>query len=208
MQDKIELEYRVQIPIKDYDFYIRKFKKVASIKSRKKRFSIMFFFDNKIQTSVVYLRTTIDLENKTEKTEFVHKKGKQHAVDRKETSIDIPSTDFIDYFKVFGDLSTSKTVIMQRHTVNLITEDGIVISIVKSRNYAYVEFEKLCNCKDKEVEYKKLHNFIKAFDVTPMNAKEYLDFMKTLDEKSDKVITGKEKEIEKTLQEYQEFRFS
>lgn len=204
--NKIEVEFRVKIPISDFEKSFQKISDYSVVKNRKKRFSIMMFVESNDDLSILYLRTTVDLEKNLYHTEIVHKKGKQHAKDRSEVSQEIDESLFEDYAKLLGTLSTQKTLIMQRETVNFETKDGIIISLVKAVHHAYIEFEILCDEIEKEIHEKRLLDFIYSLQMIPLNEEESMRFFKTLDEKDDRLISGTIDDISSVLAEYQKFR--
>ncbi|MFZ3301302.1 MAG: hypothetical protein WA152_01155 [Microgenomates group bacterium] len=202
---EIEIEYRVETPFNEFDSIYKKINSVASLKSHKSRFSLMVFLSKNDEKSILYLRTTKDyLTNETD-VEIVHKKGAQHAHDRIELTQKIDSKDFENFLHLFATITADKILVMQRETFNFEGKDGVIISLVKSRNHSYIEFEKLSSTEESDSSSKTILDLIDSLGLSPLDKDGSERLFKELDINDDIILTGSIQDSEKATGLYKQF---
>lgn len=202
---EIEIEYRVEIPFNEFGSIYEKINSVAELKSHKSRFSLMVFLSKNDEKSILYLRTTKDYLTDETDVEIVHKKGAQHAHDRIELTQKIDSKDFENFLHLFATIAADKILVMQRETYNFEGKDGVMISLVKSRNHSYVEFEKLSNTDEEASSSKAILDLIGSLGFSPLDKDASERLFKELDINDDIVLTGSTQDFEKATGLYKQF---
>lgn len=202
---EIEIEYRVETPFNEFDSIYNKINSVADLKSHKSRFSLMVFLSKNDEKSILYLRTTKDyLTNETD-VEIVHKKGAQHAHDRIELTQKIDSKDFENFLHLFATIAADKILVMQRETFNFEGQDGVIISLVKSRNHSYIEFERLSSMEESDSSSKAVLGLIESLGLSPLDKDGSERLFKELDINDDIILTGSIQDSEKAIDLYKHF---
>lgn len=202
--NNIEIEYRSEIPIGNFDKVKDQLSGVAELQSHKRRFSVMLFMGEN-NSSILYIRTTKDVNKGSEDTEMVHKKGAQASYDRIELTQKIDTSDFESYVNTLCTLPTNKTLVMQRETLNFFTSNGITVSLVKAKNHAYLEFEKLSSEENKDNSSKEVLELMGRLNFKVLDESKSMDLFNRLDTNDDRLISGTQAEIESVLTDYQTF---
>ncbi len=199
MNKDVELEYRVEIPFEEFEKQKSFLSKKARIINQAKRISLMVFVFKNDTKSILYVRATKNVENDELDCEIVHKKGAQHSHDRKETTIKVSKDDFKKFFRLFSNFSADKKIVMQRETVNFVTENDINIALVKARKHAYIEVEKMCTEQEKESVEKEVLNFVQDCVYKVLDEKGANELFERLDEIDDIKLTEEGEESQEII---------
>ncbi len=205
MNKNIELEYRVEIPIGGFEKEKTSLSKNSKIISHVKRIALMIFVSKNNSTSILYIRTTKNKKTDELDCEIVHKKGSQHSHDRTEVTQKIKREELEKFIKLFSNFVSDKKILMQRETINFETENDINIALVKARKHAYIEFEKICNEKEKNAVEKEVLSFIQKHKYNILDEKSSNDLFKRLDEIDDMKMEGEGEEIKEIMNLLEEF---
>ena len=202
--NNIEVEFRTEIPFNDFEKIKGKLGSIAQLSSHKRRFSVMLFMGND-NTSILYIRTTKDVNSGIDDTEIIHKKGIPASYDRIELTQKINVSDFESYIEILGSLPANKVLIMQRETINFVTPNSITVSLVRAKKHAYLEFEKLTSVESKEIASNEVLKLMNDLEFNILDEDGSRELFKRLDGNDDRVVLGKPIEIDSIVNDYQEF---
>lgn len=141
MQQQIEHELRVRIPLDGFDEAFALFNKSYALESTTDRVSFMSFFSLDSKQFDLRIRVT------NHKAEVVLKMGDLHAGNRTEMSQPVQTHELLGLIKMFAHLS-SDNLIASRTTYNFTDNKNVMISLVKSETVAYIEYELLNETAD------------------------------------------------------------
>lgn len=169
MKKNIEVELRAEIQKKDIPKLIKKVTELGSLVSHTSRLSVLFHGRINEVESDIRVRT----KNKQE-AEIVIKRGDFHSHDRTEESIKIKPTEFLQYVSLFSTMGFSSKVI-ERENLNYDLGKGVLLSIVKAKNIAYVEIEKMSDVKNKLEDTKLLKSILSLLNLNEIKNKSEFD---------------------------------
>lgn len=196
--EKIELEYRAEININEYDNIREQLQKSGTISSTTKRLSYMGFSNQKEHSLDIRVRIT------NGKSEVVLKKGGWDSSNRIEIPQEIDKSQFMGFVRIFGNI-VEKSYISERQTINFKSRDNIVISLVKSRSFAYIEFEILSDRENEKQNDELLKKFISENGFIIMTKEGFDDLCERLkvdDWKFDSTNQEDIKRLEESLSQY------
>jgi len=193
MDNKVELERRVEIKPQSFKSYIQLFKKNYDLLSHTSRLSYMGFTITKDSSTDLRSRIT------NGESEVVLKLGKLHAKDRVEITQKIGKDELVGFAKIFSHLS-SRNFIAERETYNFNTKEGVVISVVKSAHISYIEFEILCDPKEVKANDKIIKELVSKLGLRVLTDKEFNSLNSRLEAKDDWKFCDNPKNIDKLVE--------
>lgn len=176
--NKIELEYRTEIPFDSFEQIRDKFTKELQEVSHTKRLSYMGFTDAGDDSIDLRARVT------NGESEVVLKKGGWHSSDRVEIPQPVEKDQLLGFAKIFANIA-ERNFISERETYNYEGEEGIVVSLVRSSTIAYVEFELLSDENEVTENDKKVRAIMERFGFKPMSKEEFDSLNTRLEEQDD-----------------------
>lgn len=188
--NKIELEYRSEIDPKSFANFHDKLAQRLTEVSHTKRLSYMGFTDSGENSIDLRARVT------NGQAETVLKKGSWDASDRVEIPQPIDKNQLVGFAKIFSHIA-DRNFVSERETFNYESEDGIVVSLVKSTNIAYVEFELLSDESNMEENDAKVKGLMRELDVEPMSKEAFNDLNNRLEEHDDWEFSDNDEDVEK-----------
>lgn len=189
MQRNIELELRAEVRKEEYNKLLSQLKKEYKLISHTKRLSVMYF--GKIGGVPIDIRVRIT----NGKAEVVVKKGSLHAHDRIELSQPINRSQFIGMVRLYS-LFGFQTEVAERETYNFAMGRGVVFSLVKAGNIAYVEVEKMSGKLEVEKNKQQLLKILDTFKLKPIiRQKEFDKLCKRLSKYSDWSFNGSKRDL-------------
>ncbi|MEP7104094.1 MAG: hypothetical protein ABI721_05290 [Candidatus Dojkabacteria bacterium] len=192
--NNIELEYRSEIEFSQFDQFEKKFNQIAKLKSHAKRLSFMAFGDG------IDIRVRIT----NGKSEVVVKKGDWHAENRIEISQDIENDQFVGFVKIFSAMIKNCNI-GERENFVFENNDGVTITLVKSKRLAYVEFELISRDENIETNKKIILDLMKSLNLEILDKKGFDDLcdrLKVNDDWKFNLEEDKVSKLEGLLSEY------
>lgn len=185
----IELEYRAEIPIQEFDAQKELFESIASLHSHTQRLTVMGILQQDDASINVRVRITKDGMSGTVSPEFVVKKGAGHAHNRIEIAQPIVLAEFTGFTRIISELISGEKTFFARETYNFRTDSGIDIALVKAQKHAYVEFEKLCSKDDESITKEEVLSFMREHGFQELHESASQDLFRSLDEHDDVIFT-------------------
>ncbi len=201
MEKNIECEIRADVS-GDFEKVLEKLSASRPLLSKTKRLSVMFF--GKTANGEVDVRIRIT----NGQAEIAVKKGDWHAADRVEINQPISAQDFIGFVKLFLLLDFDDVRVGERESYNFSYDGDIIASLIKAKDVAYLEIEKITAKSELEVTLKVLHNIADDLGVPVLAGREeFLKLCSRLAENVDWTIKGEDDEfrrLEGLLKNYTE----
>jgi len=188
-QKNIELELRAEV--KNTDRLLSKLESGHKLVSHTERLSAMFFGETDAGKFDLRVRIT------NGESEVVIKKGGFHVDDRIEIPQSITSSQFMGFVRQF-DLFDFDAEIAERETYNFDLGDGIILSVVKAGDIAYVEIEKITDEYNVDDDRSLLYEVANEFDLEVIEEKQVFDELcDRLSENCDWTFEGTENDFDK-----------
>jgi hypothetical protein len=176
MKKIVEIEYRVKIEVSEFQKVFTFLKENYRLASHTQRLSFMSFFKQNDKQFDIRVRIT------NKESEVVFKIGSLHSDDRTEMSQNISNDQIIGFSRMYSHL-TDQNYIAERETFNFESNDHhTVISLVRSENLAYIEYEFQDEDTDEEAAKKVLMDTIERHGFTVLDEAGFDDLNKKLDE--------------------------
>lgn len=153
--NNIECEIRAEVKVDEFDSLLDQLKTKGKYLNRTDRLSVMFFRCSDSGDYDLRVRVT------NGEYEVVLKRGDHHAADRVETEQKITQDQFIGMVRVFRQFNWDSAKVGERETYNLDFGDGVLVSLVRAGDIAYLEIEKMANeekLKQTQAELEALAN--------------------------------------------------
>lgn len=196
---EIELELRAEVKIEDFEKVLALFRKEAQTVEESSRLTIMF--TGAINDKPLDIRVRI---KKDKKAELVFKSGDFHSHDRLERMQPIDKTQIIGLVKCFSLLGMPSKI-TERDNYDFLLNDYVEVTLVRSKNICYVEFETKTTPERVEEEKEKISKIMDLWNFKPINKSEFDGLCERLGKFSDKTFQCSDQDIkylESALEEY------
>jgi hypothetical protein len=170
----IELEYRSEVNVSDFEMIKSKLEETGKLKSHVKRLSFMSF--GKLEDKTIDVRVRITNDD----AEVVVKRGSFHGHNRIEFSQKISKDQLLGFSKLFFLIFEGDCLVGGRETYNYIFNESMTVSLVRTEHIAYLEFEKISSKEKEESDKKEVLDLMKKFDLKVMDEDGFKDICKRL----------------------------
>ncbi len=187
----IELEFRAEVPLSSFKKILAQLEKRGETISQTKRLSVMFL--GKVGAEQFDVRVRIDDGGKAE---IVFKRGAFHSHDRREESQNVSKGQIVGLVKGLSLLGFSSKV-TERHNFDFLFPKRISVTLVRSKNICYVEFEKKTTEESFEQDKRDVLETMGAFNLEPLTADKFDDLCERLSLHCDWTFHDSEKELKK-----------
>lgn len=195
----IELEFRSEINIRDFDNFLTLLRETSLKSTYVKRLSIMFL--GKILEKNFDIRIRIDSNGKTE---LVVKKGDFHSHDREEFSQKVKKEQIVGLVRIFSLFGFSSKI-TERENFDFIMEDDLKVTAVRAKKICYLEFEKMSSGEHVDEDRIQVCSFMNKIGVVPIDKEHFDNLCLRLSRDSDIIFSASDSEflnLENMLENY------